>query len=222
MKKFIVSAFAVAAASAAFAGTFTFSEVAVSPSATATTWTFDTLFSLSPTTDDWTAGGVKAVTNASGVNWYYSNTDPNVAPTAPGTASPAKFSSFVNNPRSQFANGRFTSATSFAGSYSPATPTVIKSGSELNAAWLESPPVTTSLDTAAATVRLTLDTTNRPDITGVVVNGTGELLATVQVAAASTDNGGTLSLFNFTLNAVPEPASLAMLALGSLLGFRRR
>ncbi|MBI3759053.1 MAG: hypothetical protein HY269_04775, partial [Deltaproteobacteria bacterium] len=137
--------------------------------------------------------------------WYYSPalSDPNTLPTGPGTSSPAKFSTFVNNPRSQFANVRFTSMTSFAGSYNPATPTPIHSPTQLNCAWLESPPVSTTLDTNAAMVRLTLDTA------GTAYEGaqiyaalaprtqTDVVLSTVEVAVATTLNGGNIKLIDF-------------------------
>lgn len=218
MKKFLATAFAVAATSAAFAGTYTFSTPIVS-GGPAGTVTVDILFDLSPTTDDWTAGGLRVITAGDATLKYQASLDPNLpSPTGPGTGD--KFSSFVNNPRGATANARFTSSTSFAGSYLPAGPLVATS-TEMNVAWLESPPASTSLDTAAATSRITLNTVSGSSL-GIQINGTGPLLATVDYAAASTDNGGNLSLLHFTINAVPEPASLALLALGGLLGFRRR
>jgi len=250
LKKFLATSFAVAAASFASAQTL---SVAVSNITTDATngnfsngstfihgvnkFTLDMLVTLSNTADDWTAGGMKAVTFA-GAKWYYNGLDPNnPQPTAPGTASPAKFSTFVNNPRSQFINGRFTTATAFAGSYNPPSTTLIASPTEFNVAWLESPPVSTSLDTAAAVARLTLDTlgtsftairvgslthnVGNNAIPNAAPNAGETTLAQVQLATGSQLNGGTLTYDSFYIYGTPEPASLALLALGGLL-LRRR
>lgn len=173
-------------------------------------FTFDVLATMAPTSDDWTAGGVKAVTFG-GAKLFYSGVgrDPNTgditSPTAPGTNGADRFSTFVNNPRSQFTSSRFTNPTAFAGSYLPPTSVIIATPVEFNVAFLEFPPVSTSLDTNAATVRLTLDLTGTGFEGGDVYAAaapnvpTDVKLAAANVAVSTTLNGGVLRTLNFNI-----------------------
>lgn len=236
-KMFIGLIAAISVAAVGWAGTFTYtiSDVTNAPAPDGSyddgtfihglnKFTFDVLFSLTPTSDDWTVGGVHALTN-SGATWYYSpaQADPNQLPTAPGTNAPDKFSTFVNNPASQFSNARFTAPTAFAGGYR--TQFGAKQPTYFDWAWLESPPVTTSLDTDAAVIRLTLSTVGTP-FTNVRAGTTiapGETqLASIQCAMGSAQNGGNLSLLNFNLYGIPEPAPLGLVFVGAFLWRRFR
>ena len=89
--------------------------------------------------------------------------------------------------------------------------------------WDGIPPDFNLLKTDAAILRLTLDLNDRPDITNVEVNGTGELLATIDLALATRMGAGDLQLVTFTLNkGVPEPAAAVLLLIGGFTMFRRQ
>lgn len=187
-------------------------------------FTCDFLVSLFDPNDDWTAGGVRAVTGA-GTRWFYSPDDPNAPHTAPGTTGTNRFTCFMNNPAGQFDGARFSTPTSFTGPMTGGSPGPIFSATEINAAWLESPPISTSLDYMAAVMRLTIDTAGTPfnhvrigPLTAKFGDSSmpspfpfaGETtVATIQVATATERNGGTLTYGDFYLygSTVPEPIS---------------
>ena len=171
-------------------------------------FTYDLLFSIDAA-DDWTAGGLVVLTGSGAKIYYNSGGDPNL-PMAPGTSSPQKFSSFINNPRSQYADARFTTPTAIAGAYNPGSPTFVATETQLNVAWLELPPASTSLDTSAATVRFTIDTQGEcfeghriyPSTVGPRRPG-DLLLASVEFAVATQRNGSALSIARFSLFTAP-------------------
>lgn len=224
---------ATAAALAAAQPNFIVSESAVTPSKDAHSFTFDTLITNQPANDAWTASGV--VAHAIVGKWFFvSDTDPNTGQSipnilAPGTAVPNRFASFVSIPRNQTADNRFInspvggSSTFALGSYIPATPAPIVNDHEFNVAWGANPPNFNLLNVNAAIMRLTLDLNDRPDIASVVVNGSGELLATVNLALGSRNGAGDLQLITIRLNkGVPEPGSIGLLVMGGMLMIRRR
>lgn len=238
MKKFLAAGLILAAASVASASvTYSLSDVTLDAvngnyqgpefQHGTNAWTVDVLVNLN-SSDDWTAGGLVGTTQA-GSSWYYF--EPNLAPGPQGSsAAPGKFATAVTLPKSQFATGRFTSLSNFAmaGSYKPASPTAVANANEVNVAWLETPPQTTTLDTNGAIVRLTLLHTLTADQTGVYFdsvqrNPNDVLLASIEVASGSVETTG-LAIVNYSAYAtvIPEPASLALLALGGLMGLRRR
>lgn len=219
-------AFLLLAAGAVAAQTVTYNIVPVTPTFDPYVLTWDILVSVRPN-DDWTAAGIKATTG-NGAKWFYDldqAPDANF-PTAPGTATPNKFSTFLNNPRSQFADGRFTSPTTFAGAYDPTAFDIKMTPTELNAAWLELPPDSTSLDTNAAVARLSLDTHNSPyHGWSLWINTFGAArLATVDIATGTVLNGGVTPKLHFEIWASnpPEPATGLLLLAGGFALARHR
>lgn len=118
--------------------------------------TFDLLVTLTRAYDDWLDCGIDAVT-FNGVAWFYSLSDPNAFPTAPGTGTPEKYATFVNPPRSQFANARFTSPATIMGSYVPISDVPIITPTHLDLLFNEMPPDPNTPDPNSAVARLSLD-----------------------------------------------------------------
>lgn len=176
-------------------------------------FTYDVLFSIDPN-DDWTVGGLIVEISNNAQIYYNSVGDPNL-PTAPGSSSPQKYSSFVNNPRSQYTDGRFVTQAALIGSYLPPDPAFVMSTEVLNVAWIELPPQSSSLDTSAATMRLTIDTLGQcyeGQRVYVTQRGprhsTDQELASVEFAVGTQRNGGVLSMFDFhiyTAACGPQP-----------------
>lgn len=187
--------------------------------------TFDVLETLVNSNDDWIGGAIKAVA-MNGTQWYYNLPDPNSLPTAPGSASPNRFSTFCNNPRSQFANLRFTVPTAFQGSYLPETLVPVVTSTQLNVTYNELPPDLNSLDTNAAVARISLDLRNTPYEgwnVGTVQSSGALQLAQINVGAITILNGATFKTFNFNLwGTVPEPTSLSLFLIAVLFHQRRR
>lgn len=196
-------------------------------------WGADVLISVSPTADDWTVGGIAGGPTAAGVVHNYladPNTGAAIMTAVGGAGTPGNPVTFVNTPQGQFSAKRFgaAGAASFAGSYSPASPTPVLNASEVNIAWLEFPPVATSLDSGAI-ARVVIDLAGsayagRSDIyvASTPNNPSDILLATYEVASGTVQNPAPLTTITFGFWTVPEPSSLALLVLGGLAAWRRR
>lgn len=194
----------------------------------------------------WTAGGLRGVVTAAGqaagVSIRYAPTDDANTPRAeqlfnPGTAN--RFSTFLTKPRGRDVAGRYNNAgAGIAGRYSPTGPIETATATEINAAWFASPPETStspSFDGYIARVALNVaDVVALPLFEGFHVGAPSAATGPI-IFQSSTDENipGTVSAsfdnpqisgLNWAVwyTLVPEPASLALLALGGLAAFRRR
>lgn len=180
--------------------------------------------------DAWTAGGIAANSLVAGVTMVCYN-DPNTgtAFTAPETAGSASRNvSFVSLPRDQNTNARFRTAgaATIVGAYSPAGPAAICSATQFNVAYAEIPP--TFLQGTGYTQRLVVDYSGSAYAGETVYAATapaspGDVqLVSVETAIATQDFASPLTIQRWGIYATPEPASLALLALGALAAIRRR
>jgi hypothetical protein len=195
-------------------------------------WGADVLISVSPSTDDWTVGGVSGTTTQAGVVHNYADAgDPNgPALTNPGGGgTPGNPVCFVNVPQGQFSTKRFgtAGAASIVGAYLPAGPSAVATAGTFNVAYAEVPPVT-SLDSGAI-ARVVIDLAGsayagRSDIYVATSpnNPTDIMLATYRVASGTVQDPAPLTEVFFSFWTVPEPSSLALLVLGGLVAWRRR
>lgn len=236
LRKFIASSIVLAAAAVANADvSLSVSELSGLPAGLVGA---DVLVTVAPTADWWTVGGIAGSTNVAGASHVYA-LDPNTsAPilTAPGgSGTPGPAVSFVNLPRDQFSTKRFgaNGAANIAGAYLPPAPAPIGTDSEFNVAFLQFPPSTTGADVpdVGAIARVVLDISG-VDLGGPISdvyvgsqqNPNDVLLASYNVASATKNTPSPLSTLDFGFYAVviPEPASLALIALGGLMALRRR
>lgn len=189
----------------------------------------------------WTASGLRVVTSG-GATLRYADGDantPGVQPKLDNTGSASdRFVSMISRPRGRNAAARFdNSAAATAGDYDPAGPNpATTEANELNVAFFASPPMgSADVGVDGYVVRVALNvpgfSANQVVLGGPTAPaGFGILLASFVGA----DDGDTApGWVNATFNAatpvggnaylwgVPEPASLALLALGAL-AFRRR
>lgn len=249
LKRFLAATFAIAAASAYANVTTSVDLVDASDGITmppAGVIAIDVMVDADPT-DVWTAGGLRGVVTpggqALGVALRYAGTDDTNTPHDdrlfnPGTAN--RFSTFFSKPKNRDANGRYTNgAAAVAGRYSPTGPLETSTASEINIAWFASPPESSTSPSAdGAVARVSLDVAGvmaLPDFDGFVVGAPGAATGPI-IFQSSTDDpnaAGTVSASfdNPTIsgldwavwyNVIPEPASLALLALGGLVALRRR
>jgi len=236
LRKALATGLAFSAASLAFGGV-SLSAVAVDAGANplgANFHTADVLIDVAPASDWWTVGGLSGgPVDASTAQYFIS--DPNDASvpimTAPGTASASTtHTTFVSLPRDAAAAKRFgaNGAADIAGGYLPPSPTATLDASGANIAYLQFPPSADGLDVpdTGAIARVTIE-----DLVGgreIVISSSGApagfpvLLAEYNLASGTKEDPAPLATLVFGFYTVPEPASLALLALGGLMAIRRR
>jgi len=236
LRKLIATSVVTAFAATAFGQGVTLGISQVDASALgANYWTADVSSTDIDGADWWTVGGIAGGPTVAGVTNYYL-ADPNDPSAqilvAPGNATPqAEFATFVSLPRDQFSAKRFgaNGTASIAGGYDPPQPAPSSLPDFVNIAFLQFPPspdgadvpdsgyvarVTINTDGSAfAGFPVTVSTTDVPGAT---------LIAEFTAASASKNVPSPLAELTFGFYAVPEPASLALLALGGLMAIRRR
>jgi len=236
LKRFIVTALAVAASSTALASQIL--SVGIAPSSVDGDGVIAAdVFTTVSAGDSWTAAGVRGVTS-NGATLRYAH-DPNTGLpilTNPTTAN--RLSTFFNTPRDAEANGRFNvGRAAAAGQYCPTGPTAMSTDTEVNVAYFASPPETIGSPTVSGAIfRVALDLPAGVLDSGVVIWAGDEAPPTHPIVlfrsfCVNAQQGGTMGATfdvpaltggNWGLSAIPEPASLALLALGGLLAMRRR
>lgn len=246
LKRFLATAFALSASSVALAqGTVSvdYLDAAETSGAIPANLRIVDVFVDIATTDVWTAGGIRALTQ-SGATLAYWDSDANTPGSQPGLFNPGvanKFMTSLSKPRPRDGNARFANAAAAAaGAYNPPGPAAITTPGELNVAYFASPPETsTSPSVDGYVARIAVDVSG---VAGAPANGTdwiaGEIPAGTpesrivlrsQPPAGSNSPGTVLATFDvptiagisWGLYFIPEPASLALLALGAL-AIRRR
>lgn len=226
LRKFFATTALLGLSSAAFASVSMSVSAVDASSLGADYWGADVNIATSPSSDDWTVAGITGGT----VNGATQNVvlDPNTGAavqTAPGTAN--QLVTFVSLPRPATANARFTVAASIAGGFDPVTPVADLDTDSINIAWLEFPPVSTTPDTGAI-ARIVIHNGGAFAGNAVYISTTGPanpgdvLLGEYRAASGTVDVPSPLASLTFGFYTVPEPATLALLALGGLAAIRRR
>ena len=249
LKRFLVATFAMAA-SAAFADVTTSADL-LGPEDGGTqppvgVIAIDVLVDADAD-DVWTAGGLRGDVTAAGQALgvalrYGPGDDPNTPRSEqlfnPGTGN--RFVTFLTKPRVRDGAGRYTNAgAGIAGRYSPTGALEEATATTINAAWFANPPEGPNSPSAdGAVARVSLDVANviaLPDFQGFVVGLPSAATGPI-IFQSSTDDGPntgsvSASFDNPTISGVdwavwytvvPEPASLALIALGGPAAFRRR
>ncbi len=192
-------------------------------------------------TDVWTASGVRCVTS-NGATLIYADGDANAAGTQPQLvntgAANNRYVTMISKPRARNAAGRFDNgAVAVAGGYDPTGPAPgTQNPTELNIAYFASPPegaASPSVDGYVLRLAISAPGYSASEVVlggPTAPSGFGILLATIDGNPdGNTAAGWVNSSFDVPaptgdsawLWAVPEPTSLALLALGAL-AFRRR
>src|SRR5262249_15261279 len=92
-------------------------------------------------TDSWTVGGLVGRTSSSATLLYAFDPNGRQLLTAPGTQN--RFVTFFSAPRARDGTGRYTSTAAVAaGGYSPTSPTVTATPTEMNVTFFSFPPPT--------------------------------------------------------------------------------
>jgi hypothetical protein len=247
LKRFLATAAAMAASSIALAQGVATVDLLDPSDGAAFTGMPDTaravdIFIDVATTDVWTAAGIRAVTE-NGASLVYFDGDANTPGPQPGLFNGGvanKFTTMLSKPRARDGAARFTNAGAApAGAYDPAAASPVTLAGELNVAYFASPPETPGSLSADGYIGRVVITRPAGSSDNYADWGAGPLAsipagATVvlrSVGAPGGQAGGTATAtfdvpqLNFTSWAmwyIPEPTSLALLALGGLAALRRR
>ena len=197
-------------------------------------------------TDVWTAAGIRARTE-NGATLVYFDGEPNTPGFQPGLfsgGSANKFTTMLSKPRNRDGPARFTNAgAATAGAYDPPSGTPVTLPGELNVAYFANPSETNGSPPFDGYIaRIAVDISSVPEVPGVDIHsynnwGAGPIQSippNSRVVLRSTgfnQPGGTatntfdvpaLNFTNWAMWYLPEPTSLALLALGGLAAIRRR
>jgi hypothetical protein len=176
---------------------------------------------------NWLTSGVSGTASAGSFRYAADANGPVLTGTRDYDASDEV--SMLSRPRAQTAGARFKSAgaVSLAGGYIGA---LTSTGSNIDVAGFQDPLAPVE-NVDGYIIRVVVDLTGSGIAAGDVyavagttpINGGDTLIATGQAGAGTTINPDALANSTlWSLFAVPEPASLALLVLGGLAAFRRR
>jgi hypothetical protein len=242
LRRFLATAAAVAAASVAMADQVLSIDIYNAPADGATVEADPTLVVVDVLTtvsagDSWTAGGMRGVA-LNGASLVYA-LDPNTQlPTLTNQGTNNRFTTSFSEPRGRDANNRFTnSGAAAAGRYCPTGPVAEAFPDQVNVAYFASPPETIGSLTVSgavfrAAIRLPAGVTDDmvaiwagndapPTHPNIVFRSFCDNASQAGTVGATFDNPAVLG-GNWGVSYIPEPASLALLALGGLLAARRR
>ena len=244
-KHFLSAAAAMAASSIALAqGTATvdlLDPAETTGTIPANTRIVDIFFNVVPT-DVWTAAGIRAVTE-NGATIIYFDSDLNTPGTQPGLLNGGtanKFTTMLSKPRNRDDAGRFTNAgAAAAGTYDPGGGAPATLPNMLNVAYFANPPETPSSPSFDGYIaRIAVDVSGvagapadyGPWFAGPLASVPADAVVVLRSVGANQVGGTATATFDvpqlgFTSWAmwfIPEPTSLALLALGGLAATRRR
>jgi hypothetical protein len=247
-KRMLATATALAASSIVLAqGAATvdlLNPAATSGTIPANTRIVDMFFDVVPT-DVWTVAGIHAIAR-NGASIIYFDTAPNSPGVQPGLfngGTANKFTTMLSKPRARDNAPRFTNAgAAAAGAYEDGASPITLPG-ELDVAYFASPPENPQSPAVDGYIaRIAVDISNVTPIPGADINdynnwGAGPIetiplnSSVVLRCVGSRQPGGTatatfdvpaLNFTNWAMWYVPEPTSLALLALGGLAATRCR
>ena len=175
----------------------------------------------------WTAGGIAGSTSG-GASFVYA-TDPNGMQTLDNAQGNNANITFFSLPTGQNANKRFNGArpVSFAGKYLGGTGAPTADPSAMDIAFFDAPGGAEG--NTGFIARVGLDTSGTGFAAGDIVaaagaapNGTTVLASGVVTSTTDAFTDAGAAQIDWVVYAIPEPATLALLALGGLAAFRRR